>query len=265
MNRHSSAGAALQRLSETMHRLRAPRGCAWDAKQTLSSLRPYLLEETYEVLDALDATPGGDAHRDELGDLLLQIVFQAEVAQEASNGFDFTAVADAIREKLIRRHPHVFGDATADTADGALANWEEAKAKERGKKGSRLDGVPQAMPALLRAQRTGEKAAATGFDWPNLDGALAKSREEWAEFQATLDDNESKARVAEELGDHLFALASVARHLEVDLEACMREAVDKFTGRFKAMEKFAAETGGALTDLDLEAQEALWQRAKREA
>ncbi len=262
MNRHETAAKALQRLSEIMHTLRAPGGCAWDAEQTITSLRQYLIEETYEVLDALDDAPGSDAHLEELGDLLLQIVFQAEILQETQPDFNFESIANTITDKLIRRHPHVFGDAKADNASEALKNWEQIKSEERGTQKSRLHGVPKALPALLAAQRTGEKAAATGFDWPDVNGALLKAEEEWDEFTSALAAGESPERISEELGDHLFAISSVARHLNIDVESCLRSAVAKFTERFKHMEQAAIAQGQSISDLDLNAQEALWQKAK---
>jgi MazG family protein len=265
MNRHEIAAKAIQHLLETMHTLRAPGGCPWDAEQTITSLRQYLIEEMYEVLDALDEAPGSDAHREELGDLLLQIVFQAEILQETQPDFDFASIAHVITHKLIRRHPHVFGDTKASNASEALKNWEQIKSEERGVQKSRLHGVPKALPALLAAQRTGEKAAVTGFDWPDVNGALLKAEEEWDEFTSALAAGESPERIAEELGDHLFAISSVARHLNIDIESCLRRAVGKFTERFKHMEATAHAQGQSISDLDLNAQEVLWQHAKRQS
>ncbi len=256
MTRFERAGTAFSRLCETMAKLRAR--CAWDREQTLASLKSFLLEETYEVLETIDR---GDstAHCEELGDLLLQIVFQAEITQEDGR-FDVANVADAINEKLIRRHPHVFGDVSADDAAGALASWEKIKADERGEASSCLDGIPRALPALLRAQRTGEKAAAIGFDWPTTRGALDKVDEEWGELKAAGD----KLR-REEAGDLLFALVSLCRHWKINPEDALTEATDKFQTRFRYVEKTLAADGKLPRDLALDALSRLWEDAKSRA
>lgn len=258
MDRFERAGTALARLCRLMADLRAPGGCPWDAEQTLDSLKPYLIEEAYEVIEALEqGCP--DKHCEELGDLLLQVVFQAEVVQE-TGGFDMEAVSKAIVDKLVRRHPHVFGDSDAADAAGALRNWESIKAKERTSKQSALDGIPGTLPALLRAMRTGEKAAAIGFDWPSIDGVEAKVREEWQEVHDAL--TQGPARISEEMGDLLFALVNWSRHLGVDPEAALRDATNKFQRRFRHVERRVLEKGSTPADESLDALERLWQEAK---
>jgi tetrapyrrole methylase family protein/MazG family protein len=234
-----------------MARLRAADGCPWDRKQTLESLRPYLLEEAYETLEAIES---GDpqAHREELGDLLLQVVFQSQITHEESR-FDVADVCDGISDKLVRRHPHVFAREEAHDAEGALSTWERQKAAERPDR-SRLDGVPANLPALLRATRVGEKAAAIGFDWPDVEGVRAKVKEEWNELAGASGD-----AVEEELGDLLFALSSLARHLGVDAEAALRRATDKFMRRFRVVEQ---RLGEATERPSIEELEAMWEDAK---
>ncbi|MCC7536664.1 MAG: nucleoside triphosphate pyrophosphohydrolase [Deltaproteobacteria bacterium] len=260
---HASLGAqdgsSMPRLVSIMRRLLAPDGCPWDREQTLETLRAYVLEEAFEVVDAIDAG-GGDPLREELGDLLLQIVFQGELAR-ARGWFAIDDVVHAISEKLVRRHPHVFGEEKAGNAQEVLGRWESIKAKEKKGRG-RLDGIPRAMPALLRALRTGEKAAMAGYDWHDAAGARAKVSEELVELDRAV-ESKDKARIEEELGDTLFALANVARKLEVDPESALRTAVDKFAKRFSHAERAADETGRSLSDLDDAARDALWESAKR--
>lgn len=263
-----------------MAQLRGPEGCPWDREQTHSSLRPYLLEEAYETLEALDA---GDAAalRDELGDLLLQIVFHAQVAADAGE-FAIDDVCRAISDKLIRRHPHVFGTDDADAgsgsvtvadAAGVLPVWEARKRAEREARGdtsvpSRLDGVPTALPALARAYDLQSKAARVGFDWPSQQDRLAKIEEELAELDEALQDSAGAAdadgrrdRIEAEFGDLLFMIVNVGRGLGLRAEDALRSACAKFERRFRAME---AAAGGpeAFAALDLAAQDALWNRVK---
>jgi len=259
----SRASDALERLLAIMHRLRAPGGCPWDQEQTLASLRPYVLEETYEVLEAIDA---GDVagHREELGDLLLQIVFQAELRQEAG-AFEFADVADAISDKLVSRHPHVFGDAVVKDAEGVLKQWSALKREEKRKKGggkSVLEGVPREMPALARADRLTEKASRIGFDWPDAAGARAKVAEEIGELDEAIAAGD-RAEIEHELGDALFALANLARKLGVAPEEALRATVGRFTTRFghveEVLERRGVPHGGAtLAEMDL-----LWDEAKK--
>jgi tetrapyrrole methylase family protein / MazG family protein len=261
MDRFERAGAAFAKLCRTMHTLRAPGGCPWDREQTLDSLKPYLIEEMYETLDAIDSGDA-DKHREELGDLLLQIVFQSELTAEAGK-FDAGEVAEGIDAKLVRRHPHVFGGEKADSASGALKKWEQMKAAERSSDASRLDGVPRAMPALLRALRTGEKAASIGFDWRDVPSVAAKVEEEWDELRALGDGGEAQAkRRDEELGDLLFAICQLSRHLGLDPEAALTRGVDKFHRRFRYIEKRLSELGREPGKVSLDELEGLWQEAK---
>ncbi|MBI5509163.1 MAG: nucleoside triphosphate pyrophosphohydrolase [Deltaproteobacteria bacterium] len=263
MDRHERAGAAFTRLCAIMARLRAPGGCPWDKAQTLDSLKPYLIEEAYETLEALEEGVAAK-HCEELGDLLLQIVFQAEICNETGR-FDAAAVAGGIATKLERRHPHVFGEVQVQGAAGALLSWETVKATERAAGESRLHGVPKTMPALLRAYRTGEKAAAIGFDWPDSHAVALKVEEEWKELNEVVDSDaaDKQARSAEELGDLLFALSSYARHLGVDPEAALRAATDKFAGRFRYVETRLKETGHVKGKVAPELLDALWNEAKK--
>lgn len=264
--RFSRAAASVERLCTIMAKLRAPGGCPWDREQTLQTLKTYLLEETYETLDAIES---GDAkaHREELGDLLLQIVFQSEIAQETAD-FGLAEVADGIADKLIRRHPHVFGDAEARTAADVSRSWERIKAAERPKNKGVLDGIPKSFPALLRALRTGEKAAGVGFDWTRVADVRAKVNEEWNELEEALiareRDNDSKAQahVAEELGDLLFSLANLARHLNVDPEDALRRTLDKFQRRFRYLEQKLATDDRTPSDATIDELERLWEDAK---
>ena len=254
-----------QTLQLVMARLRAPDGCPWDREQTHASLRKYLLEETYETLDALDAGDSG-ALEEELGDLLLQIVFHAQVADEAGE-FDLGDVVSGIVRKLIRRHPHVFGGEQAGDAETVLRNWEALKRAERTAKGtdgapprSMLDGVSRAMPALAYAQAVQDRAARVGFDWPDVDGVVDKVAEEARELTAA----PPEAR-QEELGDLVFSVVNLARRLGIDAEEALREANGKFRARFAAMEGAAREAGKTLEEYDAAGLDGLWTRAKRAA
>lgn len=240
-----------------MDRLRGENGCPWDRAQTQSSLRAYLLEEAYELLEVLD-TQEDLKIREELGDLLLQVVFHARIAEENPGGsrYDLGDVAGGIADKLIRRHAHVFQmGQSLETPEQVQIAWAEHKRKE-GRK-SVLDGVPAALPALLRAQRIQSKAARVGFDWPDSSGPLAKIEEELGELNVELKRGDP-TRIGEELGDLLFSLVNLARHLDVEAEHVLREAAARFEGRFRHVEA----RGGDLKSLSLDALEALWQDAK---
>ncbi len=260
MDRFDRAGAAFAELCRVMARLRAPNGCAWDREQTLATLTPYLIEEAYEVLEAIEQ---GDAkaHREELGDLLLQVVFQAEIAAE-SERFDVAQVADGIRDKLVRRHPHVFGDAVAEDAKSALQSWEAMKAKERKAEQGVLGSLPRTLPALLRATRMGEKAAAVGFDWNEVHEVAAKVEEEWRELNEAMRQGD-KTAIGEELGDLLYAIVNLSRRLGTDAEGALRAAADKFQRRFRFIEARLQEQGRTPKDADLAELDALWNQAKR--
>ncbi len=257
----------IDRLLEIMERLRAADGCPWDRVQRFATIAPYTIEEAYEVADAIDRGDL-DALRDELGDLLFQVVFHAEIAREAGR-FDFDAVADAIATKLVRRHPHVFGGESVAGIEAQADAWERIKGDERdaatGGRASLVDGVPLALPALARTHKLGRRAARAGFDFPDAAAAAAKVREELAEaLDADARERDRPGRVTEEVGDLLFAAANLARKLGVEPESALRAANGKFERRIRRMEAYAAEQSIPLDKLDLAAQEALWIRAKRE-
>ncbi len=259
----SRATDALERLLSIMERLRGPDGCPWDREQTLQTLRPYVLEETYEVLEAIDS---GDPreHCEELGDLLLQIVFQAQLAREEGR-FDFADVAEAISSKLVSRHPHVFGDAVVEGAEGVLRQWAALKREEKKAKGggaSVLEGVPREMPALARADRLTEKASRVGFDWPESAGARAKLAEELAELDEAIAAGDRDA-LEHELGDVLFAAANLGRKLGVPPEEALRGAVGRFISRFGHVERELARRGVPHGEATLAEMDALWDEAKK--
>ena len=267
------AAAEFARLVEIIARLRAPDGCPWDRAQTPQTLRPYLVEETYEVLDALDAEDWTEL-QEELGDVLLQVVLHAQLMAEAGR-FGIADVVETIAEKMVRRHPHVFGDATADSPDEVSRNWARIKAAEkRAKAGtgtddvqrSILDGVPASAPALIQAQRLGEKAAKVGFDWPSAVEVFDKVAEESRELSAEIDhadaDNRKQA-IEHELGDLLFTLTSLARHLDLDAESALRKANARFGRRFRFVEAQLARGGEDVYATSAPRLEALWQAAKQ--
>ncbi len=249
------------KLVELMARLRGPDGCPWDRKQTTESLKPFLIEECYEVIDALDE---GDPQkvREELGDLLFQIIFHARIAEESGH-FTINDVIDANLEKMIRRHPHVFGEEKITTDKEVLASWEEIKKKEKDSEQRRsiLEGVPRSMPSLIRAHRLQERAARVGFDWSKIDEALPKLDEEIAEFKESLKKEEA-AGIEEELGDIFFMLVNISRFLGINPEDALRKTISKFIRRFRYIEESAADAGKTLNDLTLDEMEKLWQEAK---
>ena len=260
----------IERLHEIMTRLRDPeRGCPWDREQTLESLKPCVLEETYELLAAMDR-PGDRANYvEELGDVLLQVMFQAVMAEQEGR-FTFDDVANAISDKLVRRHPHVFGDVDAKDSATVLRNWEQIKQVEHRKEArhSALDGVPSTLPGLLKAQRTQEKAARVGFDWKDASGPMAKIEEELRELKAEIAARKGESpaesdRVKEELGDLLFAVTNLARHLKVDAESALEGTTSRFSARFRHVEQAAKAGGRSLRDMTLEEMDALWEEAKR--
>ena len=256
--RNARSGQAFVALLDVMDRLRDPGGCPWDREQTLETLRKYLVEETYEVLEAIDAD-NADEHREELGDLLLQIVFQAKIRSEA-NAFDAGDVADTIRSKLVRRHPHVFGDAQVGGAAEVVRRWADIKATEK-RRESVLDGIPRALPALQRAQKMGERAASLGLDWPSAGEVIAKLDEERGELDAALRGG-ARADVEAELGDYLFTVVNAARHLGVDAEAALRGASDRFEARLRRVEADARTDGVTLSTLAVDELDRRWRRAK---
>src|SRR4029453_13262622 len=255
---------SLARLIDIMARLRAPGGCPWDREQTPESLRPSLVEEAYEVLDAIDRGDV-DGQRDELGEVLLQLVFHAEIAAEQGR-FRLADVARAIADKLVRRHPHVFADVAVRGADDVGRNWQRNKAAERQAAGGReagglLASVPAALPALARAQQVGEKLAHVGFDWPDLAAVLAKVDEERRELDHAVQSGDRDG-AQRELGDLLLTLASVARHLDVQAEMALRDATSRLVARVGHVEAAARASGRALDGLDDAERDRLWDAAK---
>jgi tetrapyrrole methylase family protein / MazG family protein len=271
---------ALAKLIETVHRLRAPGGCPWDRAQTHQTLRPYLIEEAYEVLDVLDRVDGEGALKDdqirgalreELGDLLMQVLLHSEMTREAG-AFDIYDVATALDEKLIRRHPHVFGDVKVDSAESAFQSWEKQKAKEKASQpeASILDGLPKGMPALQRAARVLEKVTKVGFQWDDMQGPLGKVDEELAELKAEVlalekapKDDALRARVESELGDLFFTLCNVAFLMKVTPEDALRSTLARFEGRFKHVERRLKEQGKTPEQSNLEEMDRYWEEAKK--
>jgi tetrapyrrole methylase family protein/MazG family protein len=254
-------GTSFEAFQEIIAHLRAPDGCPWDREQTHASLRPHLLEETYEVVAALDADDSRSM-REEFGDLLLQIVLHAQIASE-SGEFTMADILQGIHAKIVSRHPHVFGDLHLKDVDGVLHNWEKLKAAERIANGKSeaglLDGVPLALPALAQADQYQRRAARVGFDWTEIEGVLDKVREELEEVRSAPDDQSR----GQELGDLFFALVNLTRWYDLDAETILREANARFRGRFSHIEAAARNQGRAITDLTLDEMEALWQAAKR--
>jgi MazG family protein len=271
MNETSPGAQAMDRLLDLMARLRAPDGCAWDREQTPATLKPQMLEECYEVIEAIDT--GSPQHlAEELGDLLLHIVFQAQIAREAGQ-FIFADVANGIADKLIRRHPHVFGEAKVADAAGVVAQWHQLKKAEKPERESALDGVPCALPALMRAEALQKKARHVGFDWPDIRGALDKVREEVAETTAEIESDLAFAqanevrlapapKTAEEIGDLLFSIVNLTRHLKLDAEELLTGANDKFGRRFRTVEERIKARGKTMADCTLEELDAEWNAVK---
>lgn len=266
---------ALHELVAVMAALRGENGCPWDKKQTHDTLRKYLIEEAYEVIDAIE-NKNMAALCEELGDVLLQIVFHAQLATEAGS-FTIHDVIRSITEKMIRRHPHVFGEEKAADADDVLDIWQAVKAKENAAlprteaRESLMDGIPRHLPALMYAAEVGKRAARVGFDWSTATEVLAKVEEERREFEEALErlsdtssSAEGEARVREEWGDWVFSLVNLARHLKIDPEGALREAASKFESRFRSLEQAAARQGADLQGLTLTEMDALWDQVKGE-
>jgi ATP diphosphatase len=261
------AQSGIERLLQVMARLRDPDGgCPWDLEQDFSTIAPYTIEEAYEVADAIERQDFHDVEG-ELGDLLLQVVYHAQMAKEAGR-FDFEAVALRIAEKMVRRHPHVFGEAEVESAAAQTVAWEEAKAAEREQKEaaggdpSILADLPIGLPALTRAAKLQRRAARVGFDWPKVAQVFDKLEEELAEVRAELAAGARQERLEDEVGDLLFAAANLARHLGADGESALRRANQKFERRFRAIESALRAAGRNLEDASLDEMEALWQAAK---
>lgn len=250
-----------ERLMGIMRKLRAPGGCPWDAEQTHESLKRYLLEEAYEVIEAIDAKDRA-LLKEELGDLLLQPVFHAAIAEE-NGDFTMDEVLDAINEKLVRRHPHVFGDLVIETSEAQVQNWEKIKSQEKKvERKSALSGIPPHLPALMQAHKITEKAARVGFDWDHTDQVFAKVMEELHEFEEAMLSGDQQEMEAE-LGDLLFAIVNLGRFLSIDPEDALRKTIQRFTKRFGHVEQTLHARGKALPDSTLEEMDQLWEEAKK--
>ena len=257
----NNENTGFDRLMEIMHRLRAPGGCPWDAEQTHESLKRYLLEESYEVIEAIDARSPAML-KEELGDLLLQPVFHAAIAEEKGE-FTMDDVLATINEKLVRRHPHVFGDQIVKSATEQVENWERIKKAEKGEeRKSALSGVPPHMPALMQAQKITEKAARVGFDWEHVDQVFAKVIEELHELEETMVDG-NEDRMESELGDLLFAIVNLGRFLSLDPEEALRKTISRFSRRFAHVEDTLHARGIQMKEATLEEMDVLWEEAKR--
>ena len=257
--RKNSSEKSFIKLMEIIEKLRGPDGCPWDREQTHESLLPYFIEEAYEVIEGVEA---GDINslKEELGDMLLHIVFQANIAEQ-NNEFTIEDSLNHVNEKLIRRHPHVFGDKKADAAFHAKQNWELQKHKEK-KRESRLDGVPDSLPALTRAQRLQEKASYTGFDWEKIEDVWAKIHEEIQELKEA-QENGDKAHIEEEIGDTIFSFVNLARFLNISAEAALRKTNRKFTTRFKAVEEELKKRGKDVEKSNLDEMDEIWNMVKK--
>lgn len=254
-----TAGMELQRLVEIMAALRGPNGCPWDRAQTRESLQPFLIEEAYEVIEAIDEGNPGKI-QEELGDLLFQIVFHAQIGMERGE-FDIEGVIGQIGRKMISRHPHVFEGGKCATPEEVVTQWEEIKRSEGKLRDSALEGVPRELPSLLRAHRIQDRASRVGFDWQRVDDVVKKLDEEVGEFKDAL-AGESAAEIEEELGDIFFALVNIARFVGVNPEDALRKTISKFIKRFRYVEMRAAELGRQLSEMSLEEMDALWEESK---
>ena len=261
MNVTSADPQSIETLLAIMKQLRAPEtGCPWDLKQDFQSIAPYTLEEAYEVVDAIEQ--GDEAGlRNELGDLLFQVVYHAQMAHEAG-WFDFGDVVAAVSEKMIRRHPHVFADAVIEDAEAQTHAWEKHKESERGTSDSVLAGVPLALPALTRAEKLQKKASRVGFDWPSIHGVSDKVEEELEELREEINNQAEINALIDESGDLLFAAVNLVRHAGVDPETALRHGNRKFSRRFRQVEKLSEEAGHSVADTDLDTLDLYWEQAK---
>lgn len=250
----------LNELIAIMSALRGENGCPWDKEQTRESLKPFLVEEAYEVLEAIDEKKP-EAIKEELGDLLFQIVFQCQIAKEREE-FDMAAVIDTIGKKMVARHPHVFGDADYKTSAEVLVHWEEQKKREGKQRESVLDGIPKELPSLLRAHRLQDRASRVGFDWERVEDVLPKLDEELTEFREALKRQRTK-EIEDELGDIFFVLVNIARFVGINPEDALRKTISKFISRFRYIEMAAADRGKTLSDMTLAEMDALWDEAKK--
>jgi tetrapyrrole methylase family protein / MazG family protein len=251
---------SFQKLVDIMTKLRSENGCAWDKVQTHETLKPYLIEEAYEVLEAIDEKDPAKL-REELGDLLIQVVFHAQVAKDAGE-FDINDVIEGICSKMISRHPHVFGEAKFDTPEEVVKQWHERKKEEGKLRNSALEGVPKELPGLLRAHRLQSRAAKVGFDWEKVEDIFDKLDEELKEFREALEKNSIK-EIEDELGDLFFVLVNISRSVGVNSEEALRKTISKFISRFRHIEMKAAESGRRIEDMSLAEMDALWDKAKR--
>lgn len=260
---NTETGKSFENLVDIVAKLRAPGGCPWDREQTHDSLKKCLIEETYEVVDALDVHDMNEL-RGELGDLLLQIVFHAELANETRT-FDIKDVIDGISEKLVRRHPHVFGDTSVKDAEEVVVRWEQIKSGEKGfeHRKSVLDGVPNTLPALSRAMKISKRAAKVGFEWPSVNEVFEKMDEEIAELRHEVEHG-TPERAAEEIGDLLFTVVNIARWSDVDPEDALREMTKRFSHRFRKIEEAAESQDRSVEDMTIEEMDAVWNKAKQE-
>src|SRR5262245_55080596 len=266
-------GPKFERLVDVMATLRGPNGCPWDKQQDFNSLKPMLVEEVYEVLEAVENNDF-EGLSEELGDLLLHVLFNAQLAKE-SGRFDIDTVIDQISDKLIRRHPHVFGSESASTPEEVIKNWEAIKAQEKAQKlknrtpeqRSLLEGIPSKLPAIHEAHQISSRAARVGFDWPNVEGIFEKLQEEVLELRQVIaegNDHGRQERLEDEIGDMLFVIVNIARYLKIDSESALKRANRKFKARFQYMEGELARQGKTLEQTTLDEMEALWQKAKSE-
>lgn len=250
----------LNELIAIMSALRGENGCPWDKEQTRESLKPFIVEEAYEVLEAIDEKKT-EAIKEELGDLLFQIVFQCQIAKEREE-FDMAAVIDKIGKKMVARHPHVFGDADYKTSEEVLVHWEEQKKREGKQRESVLDGIPKELPSLLRAHRLQDRASRVGFDWAKVEDVLPKLDEELAEFREAL-KRQRTDEIEDELGDIFFVLVNISRFVGINPEDALRKTISKFISRFRYIEMAAADRGKTLSDMTLAEMDALWDEAKK--
>jgi MazG family protein len=268
-----TTGTKFEKLVEIMATLRGPDGCPWDKQQDFNSLKPMLVEEVYEVLEAVENNDS-DGLSEELGDLLLHVVFHAQLGKETGQ-FDINTVIGKISDKLVRRHPHVFGGETASTPEEVIKNWEAIKAQEKAEKlknrtpeqRSLLEGIPSKLPAVHEAHQISSRAARVGFDWPDVNGIFDKLQEEVRELKEVISSSGSedrRDRLEDEIGDMLFVIVNIARYLKVDSESALKRANRKFKSRFQYMEKELAGQGKTLDQASLDEMEALWQKAKSE-
>lgn len=251
-----------KKLADVVAALRAPTGCPWDREQDHKTLKKYLIEESYEVIDAIDSGSPSKLE-EELGDLLLQVLLHAQIASEQGE-YDIADVCERIRKKLIRRHPHVFGQVEVAGVEDVLHNWEEIKSKEPGREEitSAIGEVPKSLPALMRAMKISKRAARTGFEWPNIEGVMDKLREETAELEQAIASGDNE-RVKSEIGDALFTIVNIARWANVDAEESLSEMLERLKARFTAIEDHAKSIGKQINDLTIEEMDEIWNKAKR--